>query len=139
MRSPSAAWLIIGFATGCAQPSIPHPNPGPATTASFAASAAVVTRRELDRAVQRGNLMTALQQVRPWFLTGRGGPVVVSLNGSVFGDTSVLRNVSVTDVCEVRLVRGTSQAGRPVVLPDGSVSSGGDLIEVTLPPCPRQW
>lgn len=137
MRSPSAEWLLIGLLAGCAQPSIHHSSRGPAPTRSSDAST-VVTRSELDRSAPTGTLMAALQKVRPWFLTGRGGTVLVSLEGSALTDASVLRNVSVTDVCEVRLVRGTSGAGRSVVLPDGSVSSGGDLIDVSLRPCHRQ-
>ena len=137
MRSSSAAWLIIGFLAGCAQPSIPHTSPGPVPTRSSDASS-VVTRSELDRSAPGGTLMAALQKIRPWFLTGRGGTLLVSLEGSVLTDASVLRNVAVTEVCEVRLVRGTSGAGRSVVLPDGSVSSGGDLIDVSLRPCHRQ-
>jgi hypothetical protein len=131
MRSPSATWLIIGFLTGCAQPSIPHTSPGPVTTRSSGASS-VVTGLELARAAQSGNLMAALQQIRPWFLTARGGTLLVSVDGSVFADASVLRDISVTDVCEVRLQRGTSGAGQSVILPNGSVSSGGDLIDVSL-------
>lgn len=129
MRSASAVWLIIGFLTGCSQPAVPHTSPGPVTTSS---SAAVVTRLELDRSAQSGNLMAALQQIRPWFLTARGGTLVVSVDGTVFADASVLSNISVTGVCEVRLQRGTSGAGRSAVLPNGNVSSGGDMIDVSL-------
>ena len=137
MRSPSAAWLMVGFLTGCTQPSIPQTRPGPVTTRSSDASF-VVTRSDLDRSAPSGNLMAALQKIRPWFLTGRGGTLLVSIEGSVLTDPSVLRTISVTDVCEVRLVRGTSGAGRSVVLPNGSVSSGDDLIDVSLRPCSRR-
>ena len=137
MRSASAAWLIIGFLAACARPSISHTNPGPVTLRSSDASL-VVTRSELDRSAPSGTLMAALQKIRPWFLTGRGGTLLVSLEGSVLTDASVLRTISVPDVCEVRLVRGTSGAGRSVVLPNGSVSSGDDLIDVSLRPCSRR-
>jgi hypothetical protein len=143
MRYPPAAWLFIGFLTGCAHASIPHTSPGPDANRSSSASS-VVTSVELARAAQRGNLMAALQQIRPSFLTARGGTLLVSVDGVVFADASVLRYISVTDVCEVRLQRGTSAPSVPsVVLPNGGVSSGGDLIDVSLrhdatTPCPRQ-
>jgi hypothetical protein len=82
--------------------------------------------------------MAALQQLRPWFLTARDEAFIVSVDGAVFADASVLRNIPVTDVCEVRWQRATSGAGRPVILPNGRVRSGGDLIEVSLRPCSRQ-
>ena len=131
MRSPLAAWLSIGWLTGCGQSSIPHTNPGPALTSASAASSAV-TGLELDRAAPSGTIMMALQRIRPWFLTARGGTVLVSIDGSPVADTSVLRFISVTDVCEVRLYRGTSGVGRSGILPNGDVSSGGDLIDVSL-------
>jgi hypothetical protein len=67
----------------------------------------------------------------------------VSIDGSVVADTSVLRTIPVTDVCLVQLRRGTSGAGRSMVLPNGDVSSGSDLIEVSLRHdaatlCPRE-
>jgi hypothetical protein len=67
----------------------------------------------------------------------------VSVDGSVVADTSILRHISASDVCEVRLQRGTQGAGRSAVLPNGDVSSGGDLIVVLLrhgqaSPCTRR-
>jgi hypothetical protein len=96
-----------------------------------------VTSSELARVAQSGNLLAALRQLHPSFLIGRDGTLVVSVNGSVFGDVSVLRDIPVTDVCKVRLLRGTSGAGRPVILPTGRVSIGNGLIEVSLRPCTR--
>jgi hypothetical protein len=131
MRSPSAAGLIIGFLTVCAQPSRTHTGPEPVPTRSSDASS-VVTGMELARATPSGTLMAALQQIRPEFLTARGGRLMVSVDGLVFADTSILRTVAVTDVCAVRLQRGTSGAGRSAILLDGRVSAGGDLIDVSL-------
>ena len=56
----------------------------------------------------------------------------MSVDGAPLADASVLSNIAVTDVCEVRLQRGTWGAGRSAVLPNGHVSSGGDLIDVSL-------
>jgi hypothetical protein len=131
MRSPSAAGLIIGFLTVCTQPSRTHTNPEPVTTRSSDASS-VVTGLELARPTPSGTLMAALQQIRPEFLTARGGRLMVSVDGLVFADTSILHTIAATDVCAVRLQRGTSGAGRSVILPNGRVSSGGDLIDVSL-------
>jgi len=128
---PFAALLIVGFLSGCAQPSIPHTSPAPAATRSTDASS-VLTRAELANAAQDGSLMAALHRLRPVFLNARGGTLLVSIDGAVFADTSVLHVISATDVCQVRLRRGTSGAGRSAILPDGGVSSGGDLIEISL-------
>jgi len=140
MRSSLAVWIIAGFLTGCVQPPIPDTRPAPATTRSYGAGA-VVTRLELERAAQNRSLLAALEQLRPWFFTERAWTVVVLVNGSLLGDISVLRTISVTEVCEVRLQRGTSESGRSVI--HGSVSNGTDLIAVTLQQgattlCPRR-
>jgi len=140
MRSSLAVWIIAGFLTGCVQPPIPDTRPAPATSRSYGAGA-VVTRLELERAAQNRSLLAALEQLRPWFFTERAWTVVVLVNGSLLGDISVLRTISVTEVCEVRLQRGTSESGRSVI--HGSVSNGTDLIAVTLQQgattlCPRR-
>ena len=139
MRSSLAAWLIAGFLTGCARPSMPDNRAAPVTSRSSDAGA-VVTRLELERVPQGGNLMAALEQLRPWFFTERAWTVVVMVNGSLLGDISVLRTIPVTDVCEVRLQRTTSEAGRSVI--HGTASRGADLIAVTFQQgattlCPR--
>jgi hypothetical protein len=55
---------------------------------------------------------------------------LVSVDGSAATDVSILHTLSVSDVQEVRLVRGTSGAGRPAVLANGDVVSGADVIVV---------
>jgi hypothetical protein len=55
---------------------------------------------------------------------------LVSVDGSPATDVSILRTLSASDVKEVRLVHGTSGAGRPTVLTNGEVMSGGDVIVV---------
>jgi hypothetical protein len=140
MRSPSAALLLIGCVIGCTQASIPHTNPGRPRLTSSDASA--VTGLELAHAAQSGDLMAMLQRMRPSFLRTRGATPIVSIDGVVFADLSVLRTIQVADVCAVRLRRGTSEAGESAILPNGRVSSNGDYIEVSLrsratTPCPR--
>ena len=132
MRSPSRAWLIVGFLTGCAQPSIRHTSPERVTTRS-SSNNYTVTASELARIAQGGDLMTALQHLRPWALAARDSTFLVTVYGLAFGDVSVLRDIRANDVCEVRLKRGISAAsGIAVVLPDGGVSSGKDWIEVSM-------
>lgn len=119
---------------------MPDNTAAPVTSPSYDAGA-VVTRLELERVPQSGNLLAALEQLRPWFFTERAWTAVVLVNGSLLGDISVLRTIPVTDVCEVRLQRTTSEAGRSVV--HGTASRGADLIAVTFQQgattlCPRR-
>jgi len=139
VQCPSVAWLFIGFLTGCARAAIPHTEPESVAT-SPSTNPSVVTNAELARAAQTGSLMEALQTVRPLFLAARGGTVIVSVDGFVFPDTSILRDIPVADVCTVRLQRATSAAGRSAISPNGRVNSGGNLIDVSLrhdTTCPR--
>jgi len=126
MRRPSAAGLIVGFLMACSQSSIPRPTAAPSDDSS------VVIDLELARAGAGESLMAALQRTRPLFLSARGGTVIVSIDGQVFADTSILRTIRATDVCAVRLQRATSGAGQSAILPGGRVSSGGNLIAVLL-------
>jgi hypothetical protein len=127
-RSLVSAWLFgIGVSTGCAPPSVQRAGPGDAGGSS---AATVVTATELRRVGQGGSVFTALQYARPTFLAARGGVPLVSVDGSPATDVAILRSMSVTDVQEVRLVRGTSGAGRPAVRANGDVMSGGDVILV---------
>ena len=132
MRGPSALTLSIGFLTSCGQPPTPSTNPDPTTVTANQGS--VVTGAELTRAGQNESLMGALKKIRPLFLSARGGErtILVSIDGSMVGNVSVLEVIPVSDVCEVRLQRGTSTAGQSGILPNGWVSSGGDVIDVSL-------
>jgi len=131
MRSPSTTWFIAALLAGCSQSPVVHTDPGPAATGASAASS-VVTGLELVRAAPNGSLMVALRQIRPWFLTARGGTVLVSVDGLLSADAAVLSGISVVDVCTVRLHRGTSAVGRSAIMPNGDVNSAGDLIDVSL-------
>ena len=127
-RSRIWAWLIVvGVSTGCAHDPVQRARPGDAREAS---AATVVTATELMRVGQGRSVLNALQYARPSFLTARGGVPLVSVDGSPATDVSILRTLSASDVKEVRLVRGTSGAGRPTVLTNGEVMSGGDVIVV---------
>ena len=122
-----SAWLIVvGVSTDCAR----YPVPARVGETREVSDATVVTATELMRVGQGGSIFTALQYARPSFLAARGGVPLVSVDGSAATDASILRSMSVSDVQEVRLVRGTSGAGRPAALPNGDVVSGGDVIVV---------
>ena len=131
MRSRVVVSAIAGLVTGCAQTSVANIRPD-VEARRFSEPSTVLSGVELTHAVQSENLMATLMKFRPWFLATRGGAVLVSVDGLVSADLSILRAISVTEVCEVRLERGTSTAGHSAVLPNGRVTSGGDLIAVSL-------
>ena len=124
----TAVGLIVGgLVTGCAHGAARAR--GSDTTGGVSA-ATVVTAAELQRVGQGRSVFAALEQVRPWLLTARGGVPVVSVDGSAPSDVSLLRSISVADVCEVQLRRTTSGAGRSAVLANGEVRNSGDIIVV---------
>lgn len=123
-----AAGLLTACAHGAAR--------SRATDTAGVSAATVVTAEELQRVGQGRSVFAALEQVRPWLLTARGGVPSVSVDGSSPTDVSLLRSMSVSDVCEVRLLRATSDAGRSAVLANGDVRNTGDIILVlTRPAC----
>jgi hypothetical protein len=85
---------------------------------------------ELSRHLQAPSLHSAIQHMRPWFLSGRGRAPAVSIDGGPAVEISVLYLISVRDVLEIRLERASSSVGRQMVTPDGRVVVG-DLIVVT--------
>ena len=99
--------------------------PGSASTGT------VVSVQELEKIVNQGSLMDALQRLRPGWLQSRGGTPVVSVDGGPSTDVSVLRMIPASTVREVRLERSTSSVGRATVAANGDVHVGGALIVVT--------
>ena len=91
----------------------------------------VVTVQELERVVNLGSMMDALQQLRPGWLLSRGGTPAVSVDGGPSTDISVLRMIPASTVREVRLERSTSSVGRATIAPNGDIQVGGSLIVVT--------
>ena len=77
------------------------------------------------------NVYELLQNARPIWLADRGRRLSVSIDGAMPVDIDFLRNVKVSTVQEVRLVRvRTSAEVAPTVLPNGAVEDR-DLIIVT--------
>ena len=96
-----------------------------------ASTGTVVTVQELERIVNQGSLMDALQQLRPLWLKSRGGTPAVSVDRGPSTDVSILRMVPASAVGEVRLERSTSSVGRATIAPNGDIHMGGTLIVVT--------
>jgi hypothetical protein len=141
MMQRLAVPAILGFLIGCTHLSITASKSEPMAKAAGEPNA--LTGSELAGAVQSESLMATLMKFRPSFLASRGATPLVSVDGLVSADVSVLRGILASDVCDVRLERGTSGAGHAAVSPDGRIMSGGDLIAVTLrqntaTPCPRR-
>ena len=68
----------------------------------------------------------------------RAKATVLVAAGSQFAQDAFRRIDVSQGVLERRPVTGRSGAGRSVISPDGRVTSGGDLIDVSLRPCHRQ-
>jgi hypothetical protein len=95
-----------------------------------ASGANVVTASELASGGEGRTVLAALQQVRPSFLGTGGRLPAVSLDETLVTDVSILSMLTVSVICEIRLQRATSGAGHPLILSDGAVSSGGDVLRV---------
>ena len=95
-----------------------------------ASGANLVTASELASGGEGRTVLAALQQVRPSFLGRPGRLPAVSLDETLVTDVSILSMLTVSAICEIRLQRGTSGAGHPLILSDGAVSSGGDVVRV---------
>ena len=96
-----------------------------------ASAGTVVTEQELERRVNQGSIMDALQRLRPVWFHSRGGTTAVSVDGGPSTDVSILRMIPASAVREVRLERSTSSVGRATIAANGDVHVGGTLIVVT--------
>ena len=118
---------VLVLSNACvARPSTEHRPRG-----ASGSSSSLVTSEELARYASGANLFDALQRLRPTFLYPRGSRALVSIDGTAPSDLSVLSLIPVSTVAEVRLVRATSAASRPTVLPNGDVVFGDVLFVVT--------
>lgn len=104
------------------------------TSGSPGRSSDLISDEELEEARQRGeNLYQAIQRLRPTWLVARGVTMreriepVVYLNGSPYGELDFLRQISVSDVREVRRINaadattryGTGHAGGVIAVTTG--------------------
>jgi hypothetical protein len=129
-RKPGMVFVVasIGLCSACAH----QAGRVYSVTAVFdgASAANVVTASDLASGGEGRTVLAALQQVRPSFLGRPGRLPAVSLDETLVTDVSILSMLTVSAICEIRLQRGTSGAGHALILSDGSVSSGGDVLRV---------
>ena len=118
--------LIVALSTSCASNSGRHSS---ASETSGAAPSAVITMAEMIRVASGQSVWTAVERARPWFLQGRGSVPRVSIDGSVPMELTVLRSIPVSEVHEVRLLRGGS--GNSAILPNGDVVVGDVILVLT--------
>ena len=115
-------------------------NPSPATGASGAAAAPtsnsdVITAAELaDATIQSGDVLQAVQRLRPRFLMARGassgqnrsaGSVHVSIDGGPLLSVDNLSRYSPNSILEIRYINATDAAQRW-----GTVAGSGGVILV---------
>ena len=99
----------------------------------------VVTAADLASGGDGRSVLGALQQARPSFVLGTcGRPPAVLIDERPVTDASILSTLSVSDICEIRLQRATTGAGHPLILSNGAISSGGDVLLVRTRPQGRQ-
>jgi len=125
LRRVTIVLAIVGVAASCA----PHRTRGGGVTGP--SPAAVITSRDLARYVTRGSLMDALHQLRPFWLTPRGTPTLVSVDGAAPTEISYLQLIPVSTVHEVRLQRASSSTGHAAIMPNGDVILGDVILVVT--------
>ena len=137
-RKPRMALVVtsVGLWSACAQQAVSvH---GAAAVGDEAWPSDVVTAADLASGGDSRSVLEALQHVRPSFLNALGPPPAVVLDDSFATDVSILGMLSAADVCEIRLQRPTSGAGRSVLLANGAVSSGDVLLVRTRRAGPTQ-
>jgi hypothetical protein len=118
----------FGLCGGCARPAALVHTPAAARDPVWGSD--VVTASDLAAGGEGQSVFVALQYARPSFLgTDRERPAV-SLDDSFVTDVSILSTLSLSDICEIALQRGTSGVGHPLILSNGAVSSGGDVLLV---------
>ena len=129
-RKPGMVIVVasIGLCSACARQ--PGRVYGVTAVRDGASGANVVTASELASGGEGRTVLAALQQVRPSFLGRPGRLPAVSIDETLVTDVSILSMLTVSAICEIRLQRGTSGAGHPLILSDGAVSSGGDVLRV---------
>ena len=116
----------IGLCSACAQQAARGYRPD--AVRDGVSDADVVRASDLARAGDTRSVFDALQHARPSLLGTRGRLPAVSLDESLVTDVSILKMLSVSDICEIQLRRATSGAGHSVVLSNGAVSNGDVLL-----------
>ena len=129
-RKPGMVCVVatIGLCSACAQQA--GRVYGVTAVRDGASGANVVTASDLASGGEGRTVLAALQQVRPSFLGRSGRLPAVSLDETPVTDVSILSLLTVSAICEVRLQRGTSGAGHALILSNGAVSGGGDVLRV---------
>jgi hypothetical protein len=129
-RKPGMVFVVasIGLCSACAHQA--GRVYGVTAVRDGASEANVVTASELASGGEGRTVLAALQHVRPSFLGRSGRLPAVSIDETLVTDVSILSMLTVSAICDIRLQRGTSGAGHPLILSDGSVSSGGDVLRV---------
>jgi hypothetical protein len=125
--------LIIAVAlllTACA----PHIKTEPADESSRQLD--VVTMQELARIAPGTSLSRALSAIRPGIVYVRGTQAMVSVNGGPIVDASVLDDLRVEDIREVRLVRAGFSSRYAPMLIDGQMRVP-DVLVITMAPRPN--
>ena len=117
--------MLAACCVGCARAEVPVKRslvrPGPSNSTFLSGP-------ELTSLGISGNLLSALQQARPWFLRSRGSTVMVIVDRSAPMDVSVLESLSVRETLDVTLVRASSLMTLAGFGSDGRVIVGDVLV-----------
>jgi len=124
---PVLILLIVALSTSCASTSGRHSG---VSETSGAAPSTVITMAEMIRVASGQSVWTAVERARPSFLLGRGSVPRVSIDGSAPMELAVLHSIPVSQVHEVRLLRGGS-GNYSAVLPNGDVLVGDVILVIT--------
>jgi hypothetical protein len=122
--------LFIALISAACATNSPRSSASPDAAAGQSESD-VLGGSDLRHFAQGQTIMTAVQQLRPSFLVGRGRTPVVSIDGSPATSLDVLRTILVADVRAVRLMRGAFGSGLPAILSDGRVAVGDVILVYT--------
>lgn len=123
MTTLAGTLLAAAAATACAGGS---PSPARAPTPAAAQTYGVLRAEDLERSFG-ASLYERVSALRPSFVTNRGAPTTVFVNGMYFGPVTALRDIPVGTVRQIRLLSAPEATVR-----FGSFRQTGAALEVIL-------
>ena len=123
-----AGWSASGLLFGC---TTPFGSPAKPQGAAIASEAPSVTAADLFADGWDATVLDALRRYRPLFLRSRGVVPMVTIDGAPPANLSILETLTVSAICDVRLLRA-STSREFVALTSASGVVSGDVLYVRM-------
>ena len=118
----SASGLLFGCATPAGSPAARQ-----GTQAAFQSTGPTVAASVLSADGVDETVLDALGRYRPLFLHSRGAVPMVTIDGSPMMSLAILQTLTVSAICDVRLIRASSADGYVATTSTEGVTSGDVL------------